>query len=66
VLDDLVRRGLRQPELLIVDGGSGLDAAIAAVWNDVPVQRCDPQASQSLGALLLNACTKRSPPTTTT
>jgi hypothetical protein len=30
----------RQPELLIVDGGSGLDAALAAVWNDVPVQRC--------------------------
>ena len=40
VLDDLIRRGLRQPELLIVDGGSGLDAALAAVWNDVPVQRC--------------------------
>jgi putative transposase len=34
------RRGLRQPELLIVNGGSGLDAAIAAVWHDVPVQRC--------------------------
>jgi transposase-like protein len=27
VLDDLVRRGLRKPELLIVDGGAGLDAA---------------------------------------
>jgi putative transposase len=40
VLDDLVRRGLRRPELLIVDGGSGLDAAIAALWSDVPVQRC--------------------------
>jgi putative transposase len=40
VLDDLTRRGLRRPELLIVDGGSGLDAALAAVWNDVPVQRC--------------------------
>jgi putative transposase len=40
VLDDLIRRGLRHPELLIVDGGSGLDAALAAVWNDVPVQRC--------------------------
>jgi putative transposase len=40
VIDDLIRRGLRQPELLIVDGGSGLDAAIAAVWHDVPVQRC--------------------------
>lgn len=40
VLDDLIRRGLRRPELLIVDGGSGLEAAIAAVWDGVPVQRC--------------------------
>src|ERR1700674_3148948 len=40
VLDDLVRRGLRRPEFLIVDGASGLDMAIAAVWGDVPVQRC--------------------------
>ena len=40
VLDDLVRRGLRKPELLIVDGGAGLDAALAAIWNDVPTQRC--------------------------
>jgi putative transposase len=40
VLDDLVRRGLRRPELVIVDGGSGLDAALAALWSDVPVQRC--------------------------
>jgi transposase-like protein len=40
VLDDLVRRGLRRPEFLIVDGAPGLDKAIAEVWNDVPVQRC--------------------------
>ena len=40
VLDDLIRRGLRRPALLIVDGGSGLESAIAAVWDDVPVQRC--------------------------
>jgi putative transposase len=40
VLDDLVRRGLRRPEFLIVDGAAGLDAAIAAVWDEVPVQRC--------------------------
>ena len=40
VLDDLVRRGLRRPEFLIVDGAPGLDNAIAAVWNGVPVQRC--------------------------
>ena len=40
VLDDLIRRGLRRPEFLIVDGASGLDKAIAAAWDDVPVQRC--------------------------
>src|SRR6188474_1858007 len=40
VLDDLIRRGLRRPEFLIVDGAPGLDKAIAAVWDRVPVQRC--------------------------
>ena len=40
VLDDLVRRGLRRPEFLIVDGAPGLEAAITAIWDDVPVQRC--------------------------
>ena len=40
VLDDLIRRGLRRPEFLIVDGAPGLDKAIATVWNGVPVQRC--------------------------
>lgn len=40
VLDDLTRRGLRRPEFLIVDGAPGLDSAIAAVWDGVPVQRC--------------------------
>jgi putative transposase len=40
VLDDLIRRGLQRPEFLIVDGAPGLDKAIAAVWDGVPVQRC--------------------------
>jgi transposase-like protein len=40
VLDDLVKRGLRRPEFLLVDGAPGLDKAIAAVWEGVPVQRC--------------------------
>src|SRR5437879_11653072 len=40
LLDDLVKRGLRQPEFLIVDGGSGLEQALAALWGDVPTQRC--------------------------
>ena len=40
VLDDLITRGLRRPEFLIVDGAAGLDKAIAAVWDGLPVQRC--------------------------
>src|SRR5215204_6076829 len=40
VLDDLVKRGLRRPKFLIVDGAPGLEKAIAAVWDGVPLQRC--------------------------
>lgn len=40
VLDNLVGRGLRRPELLIVDGGAGVEGAIAKLWDGVPVQRC--------------------------
>jgi transposase-like protein len=41
VLDDLVNRGLCPPAFLIVDGASGLEKAIAAVWDDVPVTHPD-------------------------
>ena len=40
VLDDLIARRLRRPASLIVDGAPGLEKAIAAVWDGVPVQRC--------------------------
>jgi putative transposase len=40
LLDDLVKRGLRTPELVIVDGAPGLEKALAALWPDVLVQRC--------------------------
>lgn len=40
LLDDLVRRGLKTPELVIVDGAPGLEKALAALWSKVPVQRC--------------------------
>jgi putative transposase len=40
LLDDLVARGLAAPELVIVDGAPGLEKAIAALWNEVPIQRC--------------------------
>jgi putative transposase len=40
VLDDLIKRGLRKPEFLIVDGATGLEQALGALWADVPTQRC--------------------------
>ena len=40
VLDDLIKRGLQRPQFLIVDGAPGLEKAIAAVWEDIPIQRC--------------------------
>lgn len=40
VLDDLIKRGLRRPGFLIIDGAPGLEKAIAAVWDGVPLQRC--------------------------
>ena len=40
LLDDLVARGFAVPELIIVDGASGLENSIAALWNYVPLQRC--------------------------
>ena len=40
VLDDLMARNMATPELLIVDGAPGLEAAIAALWEAVPMQRC--------------------------
>ena len=50
VLDDLIERGLRRPEFLIVDGAPGLDKAIAAVWDGVPVQRCTVHKHRNLFA----------------
>ena len=40
ILDDLTRRGLRKPELAIVDGAPGLEKALASLWADLPIQRC--------------------------
>jgi putative transposase len=40
VLDDLVARGLRTPEFLIVDGAAGLERALTALWPEATVQTC--------------------------
>ena len=48
VLDDLLARNMAPPELLIVDGAPGLEAAIAALWEGVPVQRCTVHKERNL------------------
>jgi hypothetical protein len=35
LLDDLVKRGLRTPDLVIADGAPGLEKALAALWPDL-------------------------------
>ena len=48
VLDDLATRGMARPELVVVDGGKGLEAALASLWDDVPVQRCTVHKERNL------------------
>ncbi|MBS0311924.1 MAG: IS256 family transposase [Proteobacteria bacterium] len=40
LLDDLLARRMPVPSLIIMDGGKGLEAALAALWPAIPVQRC--------------------------
>jgi putative transposase len=54
LLDDLLARGLARPELVIpgsspgTDGGKGLEAALASLWEEVPVQRCSVHKERNL------------------
>jgi transposase-like protein len=48
VLDDLTARGMAKPELVVVDGGKGLEAALASLWNDRAVQRCTVHKERNL------------------
>ena len=48
LLEDLTSRGMAKPELVIVDGSKGLEAALASLWDDVPVQRCTVHKERNL------------------
>src|SRR5215470_6025062 len=50
VLDDLAKRGLKKPELAIVDGAPGLENALTSLWSDLPVQRCTVHKLRNLTA----------------
>ena len=41
-------RRLKAPEPLIVDGGKGLEAALAGLWSGIPVQRCGVHKERNL------------------
>ncbi len=48
VLEDLLAPRLAAPALLIVDGGKGLEAALASLWSDIAVQRCTVHKERNL------------------
>jgi transposase-like protein len=50
LLDDLKARGLRQTELVVVDGAGGLEKALQGRFPDVPVQRCIMHAARNVMA----------------
>ena len=64
VLDDLIKRGLRRPEFLIVDGAPGLEKATAAVWDGVPCRGAQFTSTGTSWRTPPSACTRRSRPTT--
>ena len=67
VLEDLTARGMAKPGLVIVDGGKGLEAALASLWDDMPVQRCTVcTRSATSWHTHPNTCRRRSRPTSTT
>ncbi len=39
VLDELIARGLRTPEFLLIDGGAGLERALAGIRRPTPTGR---------------------------
>jgi putative transposase len=40
LLDDLISRGLRAPDFVVIDGAPGLEKALGLVWPVALVQRC--------------------------
>ncbi len=65
LLDDLVKRGLKTPELVIVDGAPGLEKALARSGAT-----CRSSAARCISTVIFSlmrptGCTRKSPPITT-
>ena len=58
-LGDLDARGLKAPEFVIVDGAPGLEAALAELWPDAPVQRCTVGPLKKTGLEWRRRCVRR-------
>lgn len=48
VIEGLLRRGLRAPRLVIVDGNAGLGGSVREAWPGVALQRCTKQKLENL------------------
>ena len=48
LLQDLESRGLKRPELVVIDGGKGLEAAVGANWPRPAMQRWTGHRSRNL------------------
>ena len=58
-LDDLDARGLKRPEFVIVDGASGLEAALVALWgDDLPIQRAPFTSTATCWPTRRGTCTR--------
>lgn len=56
VIDDLARRGLPAPVLVVVDGNRGLSTAIRTVWRETLIQRCTRHKRENLLAAAPKHC----------
>ena len=66
LLDDLVSRGLPAPNFVIIDGAAGLEKALGLVFLMRWYSAAPCTSTATCWRTLLNVCTRRSRPTTTT
>lgn len=48
LVDDLIARGLKRPELVVLDGSKGLRKAIEERWKEVVIARCQEHKKRNL------------------
>ena len=66
VCEDLATRGVRAPQLCVIDGGKGLRAAVERTWPAAAIQRCTVHKLRNLlthapGGFMTNSATTITP-----